>query len=106
VYGEISYAHTSGFYGSLDALSVGDVYVNNANTDRSESYVVSNFRAGIDLHVGPWAIAPFLGVNNLFDEEYAGNVRINAFGGRYFEPAPDRNLYVGVTLGYSFSDRP
>jgi len=106
VYGEISYAHTSGFYGSLDALSVGDVYVNNANTDRSESYVVSNFRAGIDLHVGPWEISPFLGVNNLFDEEYAGNVRINAFGGRYFEPAPDRNLYAGVTLGYSFSDRP
>lgn len=106
VYGEISYAHSSGFYGSLDALSVGDLYVNNANTDRSESYVVSNFRAGFELQRGPWEISPFLGINNLFDEDYAANVRINAFGGRYFEPAPDRNLYAGVTLGYSFSDRP
>jgi iron complex outermembrane recepter protein len=41
-------------------------------------------------------------VNNLFDERYPGNVRINAFGGRYFEPAPDRNLYAGVAAEYRF----
>jgi hypothetical protein len=41
-------------------------------------------------------IIPFIGVNNLFDNQYSGNVRINAFGGRYFEPAPDRDVYAGM----------
>jgi iron complex outermembrane receptor protein len=32
-------------------------------------------------------------------------VRINAFGGRYFEPAPDRDVYAGLTLRYDFKER-
>jgi iron complex outermembrane receptor protein len=39
-------------------------------------------------------------VNNLFDENYFSNIRINAFGGRFFEPAPDRNIYAGVTINF------
>jgi iron complex outermembrane receptor protein len=41
-------------------------------------------------------------VTNVFDEEYTANVRLNAFGGRYFEPAPGRNGYAGVSLNYRF----
>jgi hypothetical protein len=29
-------------------------------------------------------------------------VRLNAFGGRYFEPGPGRNGYAGVTLNWKF----
>jgi iron complex outermembrane receptor protein len=47
-------------------------------------------------------IMPYLGVNNLFDEEFNSNIRINAYGGRYYEPAPGRNGYLGVTLNYNF----
>ena len=50
-------------------------------------------------------MAPFAGVNNLFDEDYSANVRINAFGGRYFEPAPTRNAYGGLTVSYAFAAR-
>ena len=46
--------------------------------------------------------APFVGVNNLFDESYNANMRINAFGGRYFEPAPDGNFYGGLTVRKRF----
>ena len=46
-------------------------------------------------------ISPFVGINNLFDETYSDNLRINAFGGRFFEPAPDRNIYAGVTLRFA-----
>ena len=30
------------------------------------------------------------------------NIRLNAFGGRYYEPAPERNLYAGIRLRYAF----
>jgi iron complex outermembrane receptor protein len=43
-------------------------------------------------------VRPFLGVQNALDREYVGSVVINAAGGRYYEPAPGRNAYVGVAL--------
>ena len=101
--GEVAYTHSSGFYGAIDVLDVGDLYLNNANTAVHESYNVVNFRAGLaDWRLGSWMLSPFVGVNNLTDEQYAGNVRINAFGGRYFEPAPERHFYGGLAIRYNF----
>ena len=42
----------------------------------------------------------FLGVNNAFNQEYFDNIRINAFGKRYYEPAPKRNFYFGINLSF------
>ncbi len=42
---------------------------------------------------------PFLGIDNLFDERYNSSIITNAFGRRYFEPSPDREFYVGLTIG-------
>jgi iron complex outermembrane receptor protein len=102
LYGEVSYSHPSGVYTSLDALSVDDVFLNNANTESSDSYVVSNLRVGFIGNRGYWEFSPFIGVNNVTDKAYAGNTRINAFAGRFFEPAPDRHLYGGVSVRYDF----
>ena len=77
-------------------------FADNANTVAVDSYYVANLRAGYDVQLGSWLIAPFIGINNLFDESYESNVRINAFGGRYFEPAPKRNAYAGVSVRYQF----
>ena len=101
--GEVAYRHPSGFYWIVDALDVGNLYVNNANSAVSESYNVVNFRAGFaDWRLGNWMLSPFVGINNLTDERYAANVRINAFGGRYFEPAPERHFYGGLAIRYTF----
>jgi iron complex outermembrane receptor protein len=100
-FGEVSYRHPRGWFAAIDALYVGDQFTNNANSVTNDSYVVSNLRLGMDLMPGSMKISPFLGINNLFDETYNGNVRINAFGGRFFEPAPDRNIYAGVTVRFA-----
>ena len=36
----------------------------------------------------------------LINEYYNSNIRINAFGGRYYEPAPERNVYAGIVIRY------
>ncbi len=51
---------------------------------------------------GAWRgyrVEPFAAVQNLLDERYIGAVTLNGFGGRVLEPAPGRNVYLGVELG-------
>jgi iron complex outermembrane receptor protein len=102
LFGEISYRHRSGFFAAWEALYVDDFFADDANTVRSDAYWVSNLRIGHRFRLGRFTITPFLGVNNLFDRKYQGNVRINAARERYFEPAPERNFYGGLGLRYDF----
>ena len=53
---------------------------------------------GIDLSWGELSF--FGGVNNLFDVAYFDNIRLNAFGSRHYEPAPGRNLFGGLSIGF------
>ncbi len=101
LHADLSYQRR-GFFADWELLHVGDFYVDNANSEKNDSYTVSNAKAGYAGDHDNWEWTLYLGVNNLFDAAYAANVRINAFGGRYFEPAPDRNLYTGMHLRYRF----
>ncbi len=83
---------------SMEAVRVGRVAVNNANTAWADGYALLNarvaFRPGTRL-----SMEPVVGVDNIFDETYASNVVVNAAGGRYYEPGPGRTYYVGVRMG-------
>lgn len=101
-YADVSYFHSTGFYASANILYAGSFFANNANTVKIDSYAVANLRLGyIHERVG-WEISPFVGLNNVFNEKYNDNIRINASFGRYFEPAPEFNAYGGVTVRYNF----
>ena len=101
----LTWENDAGLFVSADLLHVGDIYLNNANTAEARSYTVSNVRAGFTHRVKAWEFSPFAGVNNLTDEDYSANIRINAFGGRYFEPAPPRHVYAGIAIRYDFGAR-
>jgi iron complex outermembrane recepter protein len=62
---------------------------------------VTNLRLGWNGRAGDMQIAPFLGLNNLWDRRYVASVTLNGLGGRVFEPAPRRVIYVGTEIGYS-----
>lgn len=99
---ELAYTHGSGFYGIWNLLAIGRLFANNSNSVEVPSYVVANLRGGWLGYLGPWEIGPFVAVNNMFDKEYNQNIRINAFGGRFFEPAPEINFYGGLTARLDF----
>lgn len=101
-YTELAYRHESGFYAIWDLQWVDRLYADNGNTAVNPAYTVSNLRFGDNFDLGGVVLGPFVGINNLFSEKYNGNVRPNAFGGRFFEPAPKRNIYGGVTVRYNF----
>ena len=101
-FAELAYDFNSRGYIVWDAMNVGEFTANNSGTQRVDSYIVSNLRFGSDYEFngGQQTVSPFLGINNLFNEEYFSNVRINAFGGRAYEPAPDRHIYGGVNIRF------
>jgi iron complex outermembrane receptor protein len=99
---DLNWVHSTGFYAGWDLLYVGSFFADNANEVETKDYLVSNLRAGFRWSSEKWVFEPFLGVNNLFDEKYMGNIRLNASFGRYYEPAPERNIYGGILLRYGF----
>ena len=100
----LNYATDNGFSGVLETRYSGDLYANNANSAKVPSYFVTNLRFNIDYQRGKWLYRPYAGINNLFDESYNNNIRINAFGSRFFEPAPGRHVYVGIVVNYAMGN--
>jgi len=96
----LRYDNDSGLRLVFETTYSGDLYANNSNSVNVPSYTVSSLRASYQFDSGAWLIRPYVGINNLFDEEYNSNIRINAFGARYFEPAPEQNVYAGFTVRY------
>lgn len=101
-FGELSWAHASGLFGAIDVVHVGELYADDANIVDVDAYTAVDLRAGYERVISGWTVQPFAGVNNLFDEEYNSNVRINARNGRFFEPAPDRNVYGGIRVAFNW----
>jgi iron complex outermembrane receptor protein len=102
LFGEIAYASPRGWFAAADFMYVDEQFGDNANAVVIDDYTLTNLRLGYDVDLGDFTLSPFLGINNLLDETYTANVRLNAFGGRFFEPGPGRNGYAGVTLNWKY----
>jgi iron complex outermembrane receptor protein len=59
-----------------------------------------NVRATWTGEAGSLRLQPFAAVNNLLNQAYIGSVTINGAAGRTIEPAPLRNYYFGMEIGW------
>jgi iron complex outermembrane receptor protein len=102
LFAELSYVRPDGWYAFADLLHVGSSYADDLNTAPAhvDAYQVANVRFGRDLAVAGTPVSAFVGINNVLDEEYFSNVRINQTGNRYFEPAPGRHFYGGFAVTF------
>lgn len=96
----LQYTHKSGLSTSLLANFVGSQFAQNSNETEVEGYELVNFRASYQTLFREVKIRPYLGVNNVLDQAYTDNVRINAFGGRFFEPAPGLTAFGGLVIHF------
>jgi len=94
----INYKNKTGLTLRIQSQFVGSLYTNDSNSVKDNSYTVINFNAGFKLNTKHAIFLPFLGINNIFDTKYNDNIRINAFGNRYYEPAPRFNIFGGVRI--------
>jgi iron complex outermembrane receptor protein len=93
-----------GFFADADHTLSSSVAADDLNTPAlvadSWGAGVTNLRLGWDGDAGEVSLAPFIGINNLWDRRYVGSVTINGAFGRVFEPAPRRVIYLGTEIGY------
>lgn len=85
-------------FATVEASAQSNVFVDDANSARSGGHAVVNLRLGALAAFGrPW-LSPVIGVSNLFDTHYAGSINVNASGGKFYEPAPGRTVFAGLTV--------
>jgi iron complex outermembrane receptor protein len=91
-----------GFFLDADHTLSSSLVADDANTIYVDAWGagITNARLGWQGDVGSVALSPFLGLNNLWDRRYIGSVTLNGLGGRVFEPAPRRVVYLGAEIGY------
>ena len=76
---------------------IGERYADNENETLVSSFNLFNLKYSKEILSNSEI---FIGANNIFNQEYFDNIRINAFGKRYYEPAPKRNFYFGINLSF------
>lgn len=101
-YMELDYQHASGAFVKWDWSFAGSLFADNLNNTRVDNYDVSNLIIGYGYKRGRFTLTPTFGVNNLFGADYNTDIRIQDATRRYFEPAPDRNIFGTIRLRYEF----
>lgn len=97
-FGTLDWSGPAGLYAGIDLRAASEVIADNANTAASPDYLVVDAHVGRIFSAGRLDLDLSAGLGNLFDERYIDNVRVNAFGGRYFEPAPGQTFHLRIQV--------
>ena len=90
---------TTGMYLNLNYNFTDEIPLNDENTVYSEAYHLLQSRLGyrVGLFDG-MELDAYFGIDNLLDETYSLGNDLNAFGGRFYQPAAPRNWFGGLKM--------
>lgn len=94
------YEKKKGGFAAIDYGLTGKMFANDQNSVSTDAYGLLHLRAGWNFVLQSTELKIHAGIRNLTNTEYFDNLRINAFGGRFYEPAPGRNYFGGFTLNF------
>jgi iron complex outermembrane recepter protein len=84
----------------VEAEAASGSFVDDGNTARAPGYEVMHVRGGTEWQFGAVRMSLTAGAQNVFDRLYSPSLSVNAARGKFFEPAPGRTSYIGVSLGH------
>jgi iron complex outermembrane receptor protein len=102
-YTELSWKYPAlNFSSAIENIYYSDVngFDSNAAANKAEAFSIVNLRASLKQSYNNWNFSEFVRADNIFDEKYVGNVRVN--NSATFEPGAPRNYTVGITSSYTF----
>jgi iron complex outermembrane receptor protein len=89
----------NGLYLYASYYNVSSIFLNDANTAKADPYHLLGCQLGwLKKEKGPYRIKVYAGADNLLNEKYSLGNDINAAGGRYYNAAPKRNYYIGISV--------
>ncbi len=96
---DLGVAFSSGhFYCRANFRQTGSISLRNDDSVAAPSFSYLELYLGHTIHGSFGTIKPFLSIHNLLNTRYFDNLRINAFGSRFYEPAADRNIQLGASI--------
>jgi iron complex outermembrane recepter protein len=98
----LSWQPPQGWRAGIEARASSRVQVNDTNTDAAAAFATANLWAGYLLPAGAWRWSAYGRVDNVTGRRYVGSVIVNEGNGRYFEPAPGRTFFAGLSGSYRF----
>jgi iron complex outermembrane receptor protein len=102
LFASLGWAPPQGWHAAIEARALSRVFVDDVNSDAAAGFVTAGVSAGYVLPVGAWQFAGFGRVDNITDRRYVGSVIVNEGNGRFFEPAPGRTFFGGISGSYRF----
>ena len=96
----VNYKNESKLSVSLQLKVIGDLYANNSNSVKVDGFNRLNLKISKEINYKKITIDPFLIFKNILGTSYYDNIRINAFGARYYEPAAKANFYGGIKIKF------
>lgn len=104
LYGEVSWKYAPvGFTTALEARANSKTYVAfKPEYGNAAGYAVAAWRGGFTQNLAQWRLSEFVRIDNIFDRDYVGSVRVADLNGRYYEPAPGRTFMLGLNAAYKF----
>lgn len=87
-----------GWNAAIDMQHVGDVVVNDAQSERASAYTLLGAEAGYRWNTARHALRGFVRVDNVADRNHIGSVIVNDGNGRYYEPGAGRGWLLGLEL--------
>ncbi|MEJ6625149.1 MAG: TonB-dependent receptor [Flavobacteriaceae bacterium] len=78
----------------------GELFTDDSNTTLVKGFWRDDISYKIPFKLGGTHTYLILGSTNLFNVKYSDNIRINAFGGRFYEAAPERSLYTALSIKF------
>ena len=97
---QLGYTSLQNWQFQLTGEHIGSLYADTANAVQIKAFQKVRLQGGKTIALGNLELNLFAGINNLFDVRYFDNIRLNAFGGRYYEPAPGRNAFFGLSAAF------
>lgn len=93
---------SAGFYANITYFYSDKIALNDANTDYASSYNLLGARIGYKNHLlKKISFEIFAGAENILNVKYSLGNDINAFGGRYYNAAPGRNYFAGISFSFN-----
>lgn len=88
-----------GFYSNITYYTASKIFLNDANTASAESYHLLGWRLGWKKTLNKkYKLSFYTGADNLLDETYSLGNDINAAANRFYNAAPSRNYYAGLSF--------
>jgi iron complex outermembrane receptor protein len=86
----------SAWSAAMEVSAVSSVTVNDTGSESAPGYALLNLEAARRWTLAGSSLRAFARLDNALDRDHAGSVIVNEGNGRYYEPGPDRSVWLGL----------